>query len=204
MTDFSYNFLTIGYDCSPAAALRSLNLRHQALPFDWVQSNISAIQYCFATDFKYYHTNIFLNNGNTRLIDEYGFQFPHDYPTITSPILNLDGTFSEDIIIDDWQSYYPNTKNKYNRRIERFKNILKDPKPAIVLCRYSTQEVFELQKYFIRYYNKSNLFFLNAYPQMFMNDKIININPEKNNEWNDATIWKEGIQSIEKLIVDSL
>ena len=37
----SFNYLTIGQDCSPAAALRNLNLRDFALPFDWVVSNIN-------------------------------------------------------------------------------------------------------------------------------------------------------------------
>ena len=34
----SFNYLTIGYDCSPAGALKVLNLREFALPFDWVVS----------------------------------------------------------------------------------------------------------------------------------------------------------------------
>ena len=46
-----YNFLTIGYDCSPAAALRELNLRNEALPFDWVVSNISSLEKCFQDNF---------------------------------------------------------------------------------------------------------------------------------------------------------
>ena len=40
----SYNYLTIGYDCSPAAALRNLNLREFALPFDWVVSNVTILE----------------------------------------------------------------------------------------------------------------------------------------------------------------
>ena len=75
-----YNFLTVGFDCSPASALRGLNLRSEALPFDWVVSNISSLDKCFQDNFMKYHTNLKLDHSKTRLIDEYGFMFPHDYP----------------------------------------------------------------------------------------------------------------------------
>lgn len=42
-----FNYLTIGYDCSPATALRNLNLREFALPFDWIVSKISSLDNCF-------------------------------------------------------------------------------------------------------------------------------------------------------------
>lgn len=62
--------------------------------------------------------------------------------------------------------------------IERFKNIINDTKPIIVLCRYNTCHVLKLQKLFMEYY------------------KIININTEKNNIWNESSIWKECIDKI--------
>jgi len=49
-----YNFLTIGFDCSPASALRSLELRNYALPFDWIESNIKSIEHCFKDNFFEY------------------------------------------------------------------------------------------------------------------------------------------------------
>lgn len=39
-------FVSLGYDCSPAFALRDLSLRPYALPFDWVQSNYIQITNC--------------------------------------------------------------------------------------------------------------------------------------------------------------
>ena len=42
-----YHFLTLGYDCSPAGALREMGLREYALPFDWVVSTISSLEECF-------------------------------------------------------------------------------------------------------------------------------------------------------------
>ena len=76
----SFNYLSIGYDCSPAAALKGLKLREYALPFDWVVSNVNSLELCFSSDFNFFHKNLIFNNNKTRLIDSYGFQFPHDYP----------------------------------------------------------------------------------------------------------------------------
>jgi hypothetical protein len=59
----SFNYLTIGYDCSPAAALKGLNLRDFALPFDWVVSNVKALQMCFETNFEDFHKKLTFKNG---------------------------------------------------------------------------------------------------------------------------------------------
>ena len=53
-----YNFLTLGYDCSPAAALRNLELREHALPFDWVVSNVNSIHKCIEENFSVFHRNL--------------------------------------------------------------------------------------------------------------------------------------------------
>ena len=101
-------------------------------------------------------------------------------------------------ITDKWPDYYDIVLDKYNRRIERFKNIVNDPKPIIVLCRYSTKDVLQLQKLFLKYYKLKNIFFVNSSNELFENDNIQNINTEKNNVWNDVNIWNEGIDYIIK------
>jgi len=200
------NYLTMGYDCSPASALKNLNIRGFALPFDWVQSNIYSIEKCFQDNFHKFHTNLKYNITKTRLIDEYGFQFPHDYPlNITHNIEKEvgEGMFGEEkgkIITENWINYYSIVKQKYNRRIERFKNIINDPAPIIVLCRYTTQDVINLQHLFINYYNKNNVYFINSSQEIFENDKIKNINTEKNDIWNEPNIWKQNIDKILELI----
>jgi len=103
------NFLTIGYDCSPAAALRNLGMRDFALPFDWVQSNIHCIQRCFEENFEKFHTNLRLDAKRTRVIDEYGFEFPHDYPLDESVSTDVIGTgvFGEEegkTIVPTWEN----------------------------------------------------------------------------------------------------
>jgi hypothetical protein len=202
----SFNYLTVGYDCSTAGALRNLNLREYALPFDWVVSSINALQMCFETDFENFHKKLVLNYNKTRLIDYYGFQFPHDYPlSHMSDFENNigEGAFGEEngkTITDNWCDYHDIVLDKYNRRIERFKNIINDTKPIIVLCRYNTTDVLKLQKLFINYYKLKNIYFVNSSNELFENDNITNIYTEKNNVWNDVNIWKEGIDNIIKKI----
>jgi hypothetical protein len=202
----SFNYLTIGYDCSPASALKDLNLREFALPFDWVVSNIKSLQKCFETNFVDFHKKLVFNYNKTRLIDHYGFQFPHDYPLthMTNFENNIgEGVFGEEngkFITDKWYDYYGVVLDKYNRRIERFKNIINDTKPIIVLCRYNTKDVLELQELFIKYCKNKNIYFINSCNELFENEYIKNIYTEKDNKWNDINIWKEGIDDVIKKI----
>jgi hypothetical protein len=200
------NYLTMGHDCSPAGVLRELHLREFALPFDWIVSNISTIQTCLEDNFNKFHTNLKFNHNKTRLIDAYGFQFPHDYPLINTSI-ELDelgeGNIGEEAgkhITDNWKEYYTIVKEKYNRRIERFNEIITSKNPVIVLCRYNTVDVLKLQSMFLKYYNKENIYFINSSNDKFENSKIKNIFTEVNNIWNDKMIWKENIDIVKKHI----
>jgi len=203
-----FNYITIGYDCSPAAALRALDMRDSALPFDWVVSNIYAIYNCIQDDFKQYHTRLYFNKSHTRLIDVYGFQFPHDYPL--NDIENIDtniigeGVIGEEngkTITENWNAYYPIVKEKYNRRIDRFRNIMKESIPIIVLCRYcNTNEVIKLHNFFTCHYNRNDIYFVNSCNEIINHDKIININTEENGNWNDSSLWKNAIdKTIDKI-----
>lgn len=208
----SINYLTLGNDCSPAGALKNLNLREFALPFDWVVSNVSILNNCFEDNFFKFHKNLKFNVSKTRLIDEYGFQFPHDYPLNNMVDIKNDnigeGIFGEErdcVIIDNWINYYDDVLAKYNRRIERFKNIVSDKQPIIVLCRYNTNDVINLQQLFFKHYKKENIYFINSNNEVFESDKIKNIYTEKNGIWNDTDIWKQCIDdTILKIKNDNL
>jgi hypothetical protein len=164
------------------------------------------VKNCFETNFENFHKNLRFNGNKTRLIDYYGFQFPHDYPLndMTNNENDIgEGIFGEEtgkVITYKWIDYYDIVLEKYNRRIERFKNIINDTKPIIVLCRYNTRYVLELQKIFMEHYKINNIYFVNSSNEPFENDKIKNIYTEKNNEWNCVNIWREGIDDITKKI----
>lgn len=193
----------MGYDCSPSSALKTLGLRHYSLPFDWVQSNIQSIKRCFEDGFAKFHTNLHFNQSKTRLIDEYGIEYPHEYPIVSfqpgPDLINEDIWFPEnkaDHIIDNWIVYYPEIKEKYNRRIERFKSILKQTDPIIVLCRYDTLDVIELQNIFKTNFQKDNIYFVNSSAAIFSNTRIMNVWTEKNQVWNDSDLWKTAIDNM--------
>jgi hypothetical protein len=203
-----FNYITLGYDCSPASALQHLQLRNVALPFDWVVSTIHSLKKCFETNFDNFHKNLKFNSTKTRMIDHYGFEFIHDYPLnhmtdINESIIGegIIGEINGKTIIENWSDYNSIVLDKYNRRIERFKNIINDTKPIIVLCRYKTKEVLELQKIFATCYERDNIYFLNSSSEEFENDKIKNIYTEKNKEWNSVNIWKKGMDDIIKKII---
>jgi len=169
-----YNFITIGYDCSPAGALRNANLRTAALPFDWIVSSIKSLDRCFNDNFSGFHTDLKYNTWKTRLIDKYGFEYPHDYPVClldNNVIVDIscnsekvgEDFFRETvntIIVPDWINYYDTIKEKYARRIQRFLDIVNNPLPIIILCRYNVNDVKLLKQLFSKYYNKHNIVFI--------------------------------------------
>jgi len=206
----SVNYITLGYDCSPAEALRKLNLRHQALPFDWIVSTISTLDQCFKNNFEKFHTDLSLNTSKKRLIDTYGFEFPHDYPLANKSAVEAqigEGQYSEedaDCISDSWTDYYSVVMEKYSRRIERFRNCMNDTtKPIVVLCRYDTGSLLQLPELLAKYYNRRDVYFLNSYIEPFENNTILNINTEKNNIWNESAIWEKGLDKIQEKIKSS-
>ena len=75
---------------------------------------------------------------------------------------------------------------------------MNDTKPIIVLSRYSTKDVLQLQNLFIKYYKLNNVYFINSFSEEFENDKIKNIFTEKNNIWNESAIWEEEINYVIK------
>lgn len=196
-----FNILPMGNDCSSADASKKLKLRKVAFPFDWIKSTVIILEECFKDNFVKFHKNIKFNDTKTRLIDEYGFEFPHDYPNNTKHSndinINIDDVYiSESCIIDNYKDYYDIVLQKYNRRIERFKNIINDTKPIIVLCRYDTKDVLKIQELFIKYYKKDNIYFLNSTFEIFENSKIKNIYTEENNIWNETNIWKSHLYDL--------
>lgn len=201
------NYLTLGCDCSPASALRNLNLRDFALPFDWIVSDIYMFEKCFEENFARFHTNLKYNNSKTRLIDDYGFQYPHDYP-LENDKLNInnigEGIYGEGngkIICSNYMDYYNIVFDKYKRRIERFLNIINDEKPIIILCRFSTADVLKLKEIILKNYKKENIYFINSNNRKFENDRIINIFTEKNNIWNEENLWEKYIKYMKSKIM---
>jgi hypothetical protein len=75
-----------------------------------------------------------------------------------------------------------------------------DTTPIIVLCRYNTRDIFQLDKILRQKYNRNDIYFVNSCKQPFENDNIINIYTEANGIWNDSSLWKNAIdKTIDKI-----
>jgi hypothetical protein len=199
------HYISLGYDCSPAAALKNLDMREEALPFDWVESNLQIIINCIEDSFNNYHKNLYFNNKKTRLIDSYGFEFPHDYPFNTNFEKESigEGIFGEESnksIVENWIDYHSIALEKYQRRIKRFYSYLQSNEPVIFLCRNkSVNNLKKFGNYLSNKFNKNNIFFIVSSNESYQGKFILTCNTERNGVWNEASIWLESINKIKKM-----
>jgi hypothetical protein len=210
--DIDYIYIPLGYDCSTASALKELGLRKYSLPFDWVQTNSINIVSCINDNFNGFHQNIKKIKGvkGDRIMDRYGIQYPHDYPTIdiSSNIYDDKCVYTENIICSNYEDYKSNVLEKYKRRILRFYDLMNDRKrPIILLLRHLYKNALSIKNVMERKFKRNNIYLvvatperLNPYQYLNVDRKIILINPEINGEWNESTIWQKGIDEIKKRI----
>lgn len=193
------HYITLGCECSPAAALKDLELRKFALPFDWVQTNIHTLIHGITDQLSKYHCDLHLNHNKQRVIDSYGFEFPHDYPTQKNDVgIDVSGEqlWTETTIVDHWMDFYESVKDKYDRRIQRFNEMMQDTIPIVVLCRYNTHDVLALQQFLESHYKRNDLYFVNSCSQSFQTEKIINVYTEQNGVWNETSLWRTALDVI--------
>ncbi len=109
------NIISLGFFCSPAIELNYLNLRKSSQPFDWViSSNFNQVLELIDNNFKDFLNPKFLFQLK---------QYPQYYRNIK---YNID--FYHDF--DELKSFnkqIDKIKQKYDRRIKRFYNTIKEP-----------------------------------------------------------------------------
>jgi hypothetical protein len=192
-------YIALGSDCSPAAALRNLNLRDCAMPFDWVQCSVPSILSCLHDNFAMFHQNLKFNSTKTRVIDSYGLEFPHDYPFVDNEYNEEDvgeGVIGEDQtkqIISDYAKYTETVLEKYRRRINRFQEIMSNDEKVIIFSRHSHHNVMNLYIELKKLYNKDFYIINSNYDESRIHSNIVNCYTEKNGVWNDQTVWKNSL-----------
>jgi hypothetical protein len=203
------HFITIGFDCSPASALRALGRRPFALPFDWVVSNQRALLTCMSEDFRRFHTDLHLSADQTCVIDAYGFEFPHDYPRSKAGNISDNGEYYAEvrgsIVNQHWQQHSTAAKAKYARRIARFLAMVRDPvTPVIVLSRYPGEHMPILQDLLQQIYPTANFYFVNSTTNAEAiaqkHPRIRQCNTEATGAWNDPQIWKQCVDELVHVI----
>jgi len=208
-------YITLGWDCSPATALRNLQLREYALPFDWIRSNAEILSKVIENNFSGFHESLKLSENKQFIIDSYGLNFPHDYPTIKQNCISLTDEIDETILISDWEKYIPDIQEKYKRRIERFHSIMNSDEPLIALYAGYISDVQLFKDAFKTRYNKTNIFYAvlseecitdEKKQELLENDNISLCEPEEilvdenDNMYVDklaqAKLWKAAIDKI--------
>lgn len=119
--------ISLGGDCTVATVLREMGLRRIAYPFDWMFSSFDAVYKSIEDDFR-----LFLDPATLKVADDkrivinaYGIKFVHDFPTINhSAALSDSETHGWAEIRKDWRNFIAPIREKYQRRIERFKAAL--------------------------------------------------------------------------------
>lgn len=130
--------ISLGGRCTPAGMMRNLGLRKNAYPFDWMFSKFDALYKTIDDNFEKFldPATLQVAQDNRIVINSYGLEFVHDFPTIySSASLNDSETHGWATIRDDWRQFIQPIGEKYNRRIERFKQILTSQE-QIFLIRY--------------------------------------------------------------------
>jgi hypothetical protein len=119
--------IPFGNDCCLAHQLTMHNYRKFALPFDWIKSDLKNIINCIQNNFTDFLELNFLQKKN------YSDNFPllnneeilNTIPTNTLRVVNTKYNFN---FVHEFQydiiSEYQTILNKYNRRIERFINLM--------------------------------------------------------------------------------
>jgi hypothetical protein len=117
--------ISLGDACGPALMLRDLGLRREAFPFDWTVSPYDAFIKALTEDFQFFLTDLKMRPGNQGVIDHYGIHFTHDWPTNQNP--HIDALHADSVgnneLASHWQNALPAVRQKYARRIERFRTV---------------------------------------------------------------------------------
>lgn len=123
----AYEIIPFGLNCTPAHYLRGMGLRVTALPFDWnvtpVQSAIQLMENGF-TDFMEAENLIFLPPVDRLLFDELGVQLEIKNDIITPVVCKKYNILFPHDFPKDYQGCLATVQAKYQRRIERFMELL--------------------------------------------------------------------------------
>ena len=120
--------LNLGGECQVAYQMRLHGIRAEALPFDWNITPFSALEKILKDRFEHFLEKehlVFIHNEKEKYILDtyYGIRFLHDF--------KLDENFMDD---------YEKIKIIYERRIERFLNLLQESNHALFIRKKVTKD----------------------------------------------------------------
>lgn len=131
--------VSLGPTSMVTVVTRSLRVQKTVFPFDWVISPFESVYRAFEDKFTH-----FLEKGSLRVrsdkqgvMDYYGFEFVHDFPTIQSGFADgsSDEPLSQYLLRPDFLDFYDVVATKYQRRIACLQDAMNRGR-EIMLIRY--------------------------------------------------------------------
>jgi len=192
--------ISIGESCTGATILRTLGLRQEAYPFDWVISEFDPLYVTLFEDFRHFFhpDSLQLFHDGAAVTDYYGLIFRHDLPTTNYNVERDDGNYrDEGTLCENWQDYVPNAYAKYQRRIARMQKVLSGTN-KVYLLRYAGIDkklAVKLRDLIHRRYpNLDFTLVVIAHDQTFCGDwklaRIKNFYFARPAEWQDLGQWR--------------
>ena len=130
---------SLGFRCSSASLIKSLGLKNESYPFDWLVSRLSVIRHCIETDFveflnldnyKFKITNTYeMASSNSQLICDEHIMLNTFYQPPGE--LLYDNTYQAYLATNHHNITEPETYAYYERCIHRFKQLLKSDEPKL-------------------------------------------------------------------------
>ena len=118
------------------------------MPFEWVRSTPDIISDCIRTDFSGFHSVVRYDDTATRVVDELGIEFTHDYP-------NLE-TYNNIPSVEGWEAHIPNVSARYHRRIQRFIELMRSDAPVVILCNMTYEGIEKVRNAIRERYGRIN------------------------------------------------
>jgi hypothetical protein len=196
-----FECISLGEVCTTGAALQAFDLRNVAYPFDWVISPFLALYSVIFNDFKdYLNPEYFTIREDFRgIMNKYEIVFLHDFPTIEYVGNNIleEDIINTHILSPDWLDSLPFIQEKYERRINRFREKC-NSQDKIYFFRHvgiNRENAIELRNLIESTY--SNLDFVlvivgnnPAYAEPWREQKIRNYYLNDTDVWNDVREWQ--------------
>lgn len=130
--------ISLGPNCQVAGHLRLAGIqKEKSFPFDWMDTtNFDGLLKLFQENFKYFLHKEYLTKDKEEIRiynTYYKIFFVHDFPTINNPVVNEFNLATK--IPDNFLIYLDQVKEKFEKRIWRIRNLLKDNNHQVVLIR---------------------------------------------------------------------
>ncbi len=171
--------ISLGIDCEGTQQLRNHNLRFEAFPFDWNQTfDIDGLLRILENDFSnFLYKDYLVPQGVFVKNTYYNINFIHDFPNSVTRQASDDAEISDlGEILANFSDALPIVKQKYDRRIKRFQEVLLSGKEILFFRTHTTPEEARnfVQRVSAKFANKLNftLIILHNYADLRSNWNI--------------------------------